>query len=152
MLLKTDTHQLSTEPYGGQLLSSFCCHIFLNLNPHRPPLLTLPQPTPTFPKPLPNLPCPQNPLPRLAGWLRCFEGGAVLDAVFVDAPEVEEFGIAGGGARQQSLPPLSHQPFGAFGGHLPGDVLPHPCVNPGLEAQVQPSADPLVRLLEKVDG
>lgn len=61
---------------------------------------------------------------------------------------MEHLGDAGGGAGQQTLLLLAHQPPAGAGRHVAGDVLAGPGVKPGVEAPVQPGVDPLVRLEE----
>lgn len=104
-----------------------------------------------------------EPEPRqsLCGWagdgaqagarLRRLAGRAVLDPVLVDVHEVEDLGLAGGGAGQQAVAALSHQPLVGVGVHVPAHVLLHPGVHPGLEALVQPRAHPLMGLREEED-
>lgn len=74
---------------------------------------------------------------------------SVLHPVLVYAEIVEDFGDAGGGARQQAFLLLSHQPLAGVGGHVAGDVLFGPAVQPGVEAPVQASVNPLVGLKER---
>lgn len=71
---------------------------------------------------------------------------SVLHPVLVDGEIVEHLGDAAGGAGQQVLLLLAHQPPAGAGGHVAGDVLAGPGVEPGVEAPVQPRVDPLVRL------
>lgn len=73
---------------------------------------------------------------------------SVLHPVLVDGEIVEHLGDAAGGAGQQALLLLAHQPPAGAGGHVAGDVLAGPGVEPGVEAPVQPRVDPLVRLQE----
>lgn len=61
---------------------------------------------------------------------------------------MEHFRDAAGGAGQQALLLLAHQPAAGAGGHVAGDVLAGPGVEPGVEVPVQPGVDPLVRLEE----
>lgn len=77
-------------------------------------------------------------------WLRRLARRAVFDAVLVNVHEVEELRVAGGGAGQQAVPPLAHEPLVGVGDHVAGDVLFEPRIHPGLEAFVQPRAHPLV--------
>lgn len=73
---------------------------------------------------------------------------SVLHPVLVDGEIVEHLGDAAGGAGQQTLLLLAHQPPVGAGGHVAGDVLAGPGVEPGVEAPVQSGVDPLVRLEE----
>lgn len=70
----------------------------------------------------------------------------VLHPVLVDVEIVEDFRAAGGGAWQQSLFRISHQPLVSVGGHFRHHVLLGPGVQPGLEAAMQTSVHPLVGL------
>lgn len=62
---------------------------------------------------------------------------------------MQEFGVAGGGAGEQTLLVLSHQPLVGVGSHASGHVLLAPGVQPGLEASVQASVNPLVGLKDR---
>lgn len=62
---------------------------------------------------------------------------------------MEHLGAAGGGAGQQTLLLLAHQPPASVGGHVGGHVLLGPGVQQGLEASVQAGVDPLVGLKER---
>lgn len=75
--------------------------------------------------------------------------GSVLHPVLVNAEIVKDLGVAGGGAGQQTLLVFSHQPFVGVGSHAGGHVFLGPGVQPGLEALVQASVDPLVGLKER---
>lgn len=67
--------------------------------------------------------------------------------VSVDVQVIEDLGIPGGGARQQTLATLSHQPLAGVGGHVAGHVFLGPGVHQALEAAVQASVDSLVGLV-----
>lgn len=72
---------------------------------------------------------------------------SVLHPVLVNVEIVEDLGAAGGGAGQQVLLSVSHQPLVVVGGHVSGHVILGPGVQPGVEASVQASVDPLVGLM-----
>lgn len=90
-----------------------------------------------------------------SGWAERRDGAAsrglqssVLHPVLVDGEIVQHLGHAAGGAGQETLLLLAHQPPAGAGRHVAGDVLAGPGVEPGVEAPVQPGVDPLVRLEE----
>lgn len=62
---------------------------------------------------------------------------------------MKDLGAAGGGAGQQTLLLLPHQPLAGVGSHVGGHVLLGPGVQPRLEASVQAGVDPLVGLKER---
>lgn len=62
---------------------------------------------------------------------------------------MKDLGVARGGAGQQSLFVISHQPPVGVGIHVGGHVLLSPSVQPGLKASVQTSVDPLVGLKDR---
>ncbi len=80
---------------------------------------------------------------------RALVGAAVLDSELINALEVKDLGVTGGGAGQQSLPPFSHEPPAGFSSHVSGHVLLHPALSTGVKALVQTCAHSLVRLRER---
>lgn len=76
-------------------------------------------------------------------------GTAVLDSVLINALEVKDLGVTGGGAGQQSLPPFSHEPLACFSSHVSGHMLFRPALSPGVKPLVQTCAYALVRLRER---